>query len=78
MEEDVREDLSDNSKTISQTLKNAHSRSIYVGKFLSQVPSCGSSMEADREIDRSLRPFDDLLEMELQLYEKSEICKFSS
>ncbi|KAJ8441593.1 hypothetical protein Cgig2_023157 [Carnegiea gigantea] len=78
VEEDVREDLSDNSKTISQTLKNAHSRPNYFGKFPSQVPSCESSMEDDKEIDNSLRPFNDLLEMELQLYEKSERCKLAS
>ncbi|KAJ8423074.1 hypothetical protein Cgig2_007577 [Carnegiea gigantea] len=78
MEEDAHEDLSDNSKTISQPLDNAYNRQIYVGKFPSQAPRCGSSTEDDEEIDSSLRPFDNPLEMELQLHEKSERCKFSS
>ncbi|KAJ8446338.1 hypothetical protein Cgig2_005869 [Carnegiea gigantea] len=78
VEEDVRENLSDNSKTTSQPFNNVHSHPIYVGKFPSQVPSCGSSMEDDENIDSSLRTFDDRLEIELQLHEKSERCKVSS
>ena len=78
MEEDVHEDLLDNSKTISQLLNNKHNQLIYVGKFSSQAPSCGSSMEDDEEIDSSLRAFNDPLEMELQLHEKKEICKLFS
>jgi len=78
VDEDVHENVSDNSKTISQPFDNVHSRPIYVRKFPSQVPSSGSSMEDDEKIDSSLRPFDDRLKMELQLYEKSERCKVSS
>jgi len=44
MDADVHEGLSDNSKTITQPFNNAHGRPIYVGKFTSQVPSCGSCM----------------------------------
>ncbi|KAJ8441515.1 hypothetical protein Cgig2_026316 [Carnegiea gigantea] len=73
VEEDVHEVPSDNTKTISQSLNNAHNRPIYIGK-----PSCGSSMEDDEEIDNSLCPFDDPLEMKLQLHEKNERCKLSS
>ena len=78
VEEDVHEDLSDNNKTISQSLNNAHNQPIYVGKFSSQASSCGSSMEDDEETDSSLRPFDDPLEIELRLHEKSERCKLSN
>ncbi|KAJ8423502.1 hypothetical protein Cgig2_023086 [Carnegiea gigantea] len=56
--------------------EHVHDHLIYVGKLTSQVPSCGSSMEDNKEIDSSLHPFDDPLEMELQLHEKSEKCKF--
>ena len=78
MDKDVDEGLSDNSKTITQPLDNAHSRPIYVEKFTSQVPSCGYSMEDSEEIDSYLCPFHGPLDLELQLYEKSERCKLSS
>ena len=55
MEENVYEGVSDNNKTITQPLNNAHSCPIYVGKFTSEVPSCGFSMEDDEGIDRCLR-----------------------
>ncbi|KAJ8431926.1 hypothetical protein Cgig2_016359 [Carnegiea gigantea] len=64
VDKDACEGLSDNSKTITQPLDNAQCRLIYVGKFTSQVPSCGSSMDDDDEIASSLRPFDGPLEME--------------
>ena len=35
-------------------------------------------MENNEEIESSLRPFNDPLEIELQLQQKSERCKFSS
>ncbi|KAJ8432525.1 hypothetical protein Cgig2_030317 [Carnegiea gigantea] len=78
MEEGVHEGLLDNSMTITQPLDNASSRLIYVGKFIPQVPSCGSSMEDGEEIDSTLRPFDGSLKLELQLYEKIESCKPSN
>ncbi|KAJ8429013.1 hypothetical protein Cgig2_012711 [Carnegiea gigantea] len=78
MEEGVHENLLDNSKTINRPLDNAHNCPIYVGKFPSQVPSYGSSVEDDEEIDNSLRPFDNPVEMELQLHKKSETCRLSS
>lgn len=66
------------SQTIVITLDNAPSRPIYAGKFISQVPSCGSYMEDGEKIDRTLRQFDGPLELELQLHEKSEKCKPSN
>ena len=72
---DVHEGLSNNSKTITQPLDDAHNRPIFVGKFPSQAPSCGSSMEDDEEINSSLRPFDSTLEMDIQLHEKREMTK---
>ncbi|KAJ8446435.1 hypothetical protein Cgig2_019328 [Carnegiea gigantea] len=62
---DVHEGLSDNSKIITQPLDGAHNRPIFVKKFPSQAPSCGSSMEDDEEINSSLRPFDNALEMDI-------------
>ncbi|KAJ8421536.1 LOW QUALITY PROTEIN: hypothetical protein Cgig2_018446 [Carnegiea gigantea] len=64
--------------TITQPLDNAPSCPIYVEKFVSQVPSCGSYMEDGEEIDSTLRPFDGPLELELQLHEKSKGCKPSN
>ncbi|KAJ8442359.1 hypothetical protein Cgig2_018615 [Carnegiea gigantea] len=74
-ENDVHEGLSDNSKTITQALDDAHNHPIFVGKFPSQAPSCGSSMEDDEEINSSLRLFDSTLEMDIQLHEKREMTK---
>ena len=68
-------EVSDNSKTITQPLDNNHSLLIYVGKFTSQVSSCGSSMEDDEGMDSSLRLFYGPLKIEFQLHEKSERCK---
>ena len=67
VQEDVHENLSDNSKVISQSLDNANNRPIYVGKFPSQAPNCRSSMEDDEEIDSCLRLFNDRSKIELQL-----------
>jgi len=67
---DVHEGFLDNSKTITQPLNGAHNRPIFVGKFPSQALSCGSSMEDDEKIISSLRPFDNALEMNIQLHEK--------
>ena len=66
MDEDVYEGLSNNSKTVKQPLHNAHHSLIYFGKFTSQVPSYGSSVEDNEEIDSSSRPFDGHLEMDIE------------
>ncbi|KAJ8429669.1 LOW QUALITY PROTEIN: hypothetical protein Cgig2_010408 [Carnegiea gigantea] len=50
VEEDVHEDLSNNSETISQSLDNAHSCPIYIGKLPSQAPSRGSLMEDAKKL----------------------------
>ena len=68
MVEGVHEGFSDDSKTITKPSDNAPSYLIYVEKFISQVPSCGSYMEDGEEIDSTLRPFDGSLELELQLH----------
>ncbi|KAJ8438276.1 hypothetical protein Cgig2_030641 [Carnegiea gigantea] len=78
VEEDVYEGLSDNNKTVTQPLDNAHSHLVYVGKFTSQLLSCGSSIDGDEEIDSPLCAFDGHPEMELQFHEKSERFKHSS
>ncbi|KAJ8440469.1 hypothetical protein Cgig2_013628 [Carnegiea gigantea] len=75
---DVHEGLLDNSKTITQPLDDAHNRPIFVGKFPSQAPSCGSSIEDDEEINSSLRLIDSALEMDIQLHEKREMTKHSN
>ncbi|KAJ8448713.1 hypothetical protein Cgig2_010600 [Carnegiea gigantea] len=76
---DVHDGLSDNSKTITQPLDNAHNRHIFVKKFPSQAPSCGSSIKDDEKINStSLRPFDHTLEMDIQLHEKREMAKYSN
>ena len=75
---DVHEGLLDNSKTITQPLDDPHNCPIFIGKFPSQAPSCGSSMEDDEEINSSLRPFDSTLEIDIQLHEKREISKYST
>jgi len=62
VENDVHEGLSDNSRTITQPMDNVHNCPIYVEKFTFQVPSCGSSMKDDIEIDSSVSPFDSPLE----------------
>ncbi|KAJ8442566.1 hypothetical protein Cgig2_026508 [Carnegiea gigantea] len=77
-ENDVHEGLLDNSKTITQPLDGAHNRPIFVGKFPSQAPSCGSSLKDDEEINSSLCPFDNALEMDIQFHEKREMAKHSN
>ncbi|KAJ8434481.1 hypothetical protein Cgig2_032658 [Carnegiea gigantea] len=75
---DVHEGRSDNNKTITQPLDDTHNRSIFVGKFPSQAPSYGSSVEDEEEINSSLRPFDRILEMDIQLHEKRDMAKYSN
>ncbi|KAJ8446806.1 hypothetical protein Cgig2_016116 [Carnegiea gigantea] len=76
---DVHEGLSDNSKTITQPLHDAHNRPIFVGEFPYQAPSCGSSIEDGEEVtSASLRPFDYTIEMDIQLQEKREMAKYSN
>ncbi|KAJ8447423.1 hypothetical protein Cgig2_019417 [Carnegiea gigantea] len=75
---DVHEGLPDNSKTITQPLDGAHNRPIFVGKFPFQALSYGSSMEDDEEVISSWRPFDNALEMDIQLHEKREMAKRSN
>ncbi|KAJ8436673.1 hypothetical protein Cgig2_006383 [Carnegiea gigantea] len=75
---DVHESLSDNSKTITQSLDGAHNQSIFVGKFPSQALSYGSSMEDDEKINSSLFPFDNAFEMDIQLHEKRHMAKHSN
>ncbi|KAJ8423822.1 hypothetical protein Cgig2_017385 [Carnegiea gigantea] len=75
---DVYKGLSDNSQTITQPLDDAHNHLIFVGKFPSQTPSCGSSMEDDKETNSSLRPFDSALKMDIQHHEKREMTKHSN
>ncbi|KAJ8445724.1 hypothetical protein Cgig2_026051 [Carnegiea gigantea] len=74
----VHEGLSDNSKTITQSLDSVHNRPIFVGKFPSQAPSSGSSMGDDEEINSSLSLFDNAVEMDIQLHEKREMAKYSN
>ena len=58
---------------------DAHNRPIFVRKFHPQVPSCGSSMEDDEEVNStSLHPFDRTLKMVIQLHEKKEMAKYSN
>jgi len=78
MGNDVHEGLLDNTKTITQLLDDAHNRPIFVGKFPSQAPRCGSSMKDDEEINSSLCPVDSVLKMDIQLHEKREIAKDSN
>ncbi|KAJ8442643.1 hypothetical protein Cgig2_003687 [Carnegiea gigantea] len=78
VENNVHEGLSDNSKIITQPLDDAHNRSIFVGKFPSQAPSCGSSMENNEKTNSSLRLFDSALEMDIQLREKRKMTKHSN
>ncbi|KAJ8430678.1 hypothetical protein Cgig2_033834 [Carnegiea gigantea] len=65
---DVHEGLSDNSKTITQPLDDAHNRPIFVRKFPSQAPR--SSMEDNEDINIPLR--------DIQLHEKREMTKCSN
>jgi len=66
----VFEGLSNNSKTITQPLDGAHNRPISVEKFSFQAPSYGSSMEDDEEVNSSLHPFDNVLEMDINFMKK--------
>ena len=45
-------------------------------KFSSKIPSCGSLIEDNEEIDSSLRPFDDSLTIKLQFHKKVRDVNF--
>ena len=69
------EELSDNSKTIAQSLENARSRSIYAGKLTPDKAIYGPSMEEDEEIDSSFRRFDGPLTMDFKSMRKVKDVK---